>query len=153
MEGQKPAVVVGVRVTQHESVAAIQEVEERTDVEGETGWTRGRRRHVEVDDGYGFVIDDDGNPLQFNARAIGVNIVEVDVYVAQSMMDKKEETTTTVACAIATNHHKAIEIRVTRRRIQLCFLDSCYDHVVFFYKHTELDGRRPSPVAIKLKET
>ena len=152
MKGRKPTLVVGISVAQHECVPAIQEVEERSSVEGVAGRTGRGGRHVEVDDDSWFIIDENGDALQFNMWVSRIDSAEIDIDVTERVVDKEEQSASTITSAVATNNGEIIETRITRRRAQLSLLNRCHDYIVFFEKSTEFDRRRPDPIAVKLKE-
>ena len=128
--------MVGIGIAQHESVAAIQEVKQRGDVEGVARRARGGRWNVEVDESGWFIVDEDGDPLQFYLGVSWVNVTEVDVGVTESVMNEEEEASTSITCTIVTNNGESIEARVSGRRTQLGFLYRSYYHIVSFQEST-----------------
>ena len=150
MKRREPALVVGIYIAQHESIPAVQEVEERSDVEGVARRARRGRRDVKVNDDSGFFVDENGDALQLNMRITRIDSAEIDVDVTEPVMDEKQKSASTITSAVITDDGKIVETRVPRRKIQLCFLNSRHYHIVSFKKSTEFRGRRPDPVAVEL---
>ena len=144
--------MVGIGIAQHESVAAIQEVKQRGDVEGVARRARGGRWNVEVDESGWFIVDEDGDLLQFYLGVSWVNVTEVDVGVTESVMNEEEEASTPITCTIVTNNGEAIEAGIPGRRTQLGFLYRSYYHIVSFQESTQLCSGRSDPVTVELKE-
>ena len=131
MKGGKPAIVVGVKIAQHDCVSTVEEVEKRVDVEGIAGGARGGGRDVGVDDVGWVVFDEDGDAEEFDVGVVGVDAAEIEVGVGDGVVDEEEEATATVGAAVTTHWSIIRERRRFGGGTQLCFLYCRYDDVMF----------------------